>query len=166
MGVRPDTRFDYVAPILRTIRTRIFHVGGVGAGHLIKLVNNMLSAVQTAASLEVLAFVANNGVDPGRAVEILAANSGRNFYLETFVTSHVLTGTLIRGSRSMCSTRTRSSLADSGAESGVPMLFGSLARDLYLISINELGRHADGNAIAVTMDRLAGSHLVPADRAS
>ncbi len=161
-----DAQFDFVAPVLRTISTRIFHAGGIGAGHLIKLVNNMLSVVQTAASLEVLALVANNGVDPGRAVEIILANSGRNFYLETFVASHVLTGNLNSGFALEVLHKDAKLACRIGVESGVPMLFGSLARDIYQIAINELGSYADGNAIAVVMDRLACSHLVPGDQSA
>jgi 3-hydroxyisobutyrate dehydrogenase len=158
-----DAHFKQVAPILRTISTKVFHAGDIGAGHLVKLVNNMLSAVQTTASLEVLALAAKNGVDPGRAVDIILANSGRNYYLETFVKSHVLTGNLSSGFTLEVLHKDTRLACRLGAESGVPMLFGSLARDVYQISINGLGSHADGNAIAVAMDRFAASHLVPGD---
>jgi DNA-binding NarL/FixJ family response regulator len=55
-----DQLFDAIkagaaAFILKDISPNIFHVGGVGAGHAMKLVNNMLSGAQRLLSFEGLA---------------------------------------------------------------------------------------------------------------
>ena len=42
----PADLFARVEPVLRAISGNVFHVGEVGAGHVMKVVNNLLSAAQ------------------------------------------------------------------------------------------------------------------------
>ena len=65
-------------PVLACMGKNIFHAGPVGAGHAIKLVNNMCSGGILALTIEAVAVAARAGVDPTRAVEILQASSGRS----------------------------------------------------------------------------------------
>jgi 3-hydroxyisobutyrate dehydrogenase len=55
---------------------------------------------------------------------------------------------------------------DLGSASGVPLLFGNLARELYQICISEKGADAQVHTAALVMDRLAGTHVVPPARAA
>ncbi len=50
---------------------------------------------------------------------------------------------------------------DLGIASGVPMLFGNIAREFYQICISELGKEAQVQAAALVMDRMAGTEVVP-----
>jgi 3-hydroxyisobutyrate dehydrogenase len=65
-------------PVLARMGKNIFHAGPVGAGHAIKLVNNMCSGGILALTIEAVAVAARAGVDPQRAVEIIQASSGRS----------------------------------------------------------------------------------------
>jgi 3-hydroxyisobutyrate dehydrogenase len=153
--------FDTVAPVLEAISSRIFHAGGTGAGHMVKLVNNLVSVVQSAGSLEAMALVAKNGVDPARALEILLQTSADNQYLSKFVAAQILTGDLDSGFTVEVLHKDAKLACRLGSESGVPMLFGAAARDIYQVAVNMLGANADGSALALAIDRLAGTHLVP-----
>ena len=62
-----------IAPVLAAISPHVFHAGDVGAGQAMKLVNNLVSGAQRLLSLEGMALAAKNGVEPARALEILAA---------------------------------------------------------------------------------------------
>ena len=65
-------------PLLERMGKRIFHVGPVSTGHAMKLVNNITSAACLAATAEAIAVATRAGIDPARAVEIIAASSGRS----------------------------------------------------------------------------------------
>jgi 3-hydroxyisobutyrate dehydrogenase len=162
VGASPE-QYAVIDPVLRAISPNIFHAGEVGAGHVVKLANNMLSGVYRAVSLEALALAEKNGVDPERALDIILASSGRNFYLETFVRSHVLSGKLASGFTLGLLHKDVKLACQLGTESGVPMYFGSLAKEFYQVCINDQGREAEVNAAALVMDRLAGTHVVPTD---
>src|SRR5258708_4538097 len=64
-------------PVLARMGKNIFHAGPVGAGHAIKLVNNMCSGGILALTIEAVAVAARSRVDPAPAVEIIDAPSRR-----------------------------------------------------------------------------------------
>jgi 3-hydroxyisobutyrate dehydrogenase len=65
-------------PLLELMGRNIFHVGGVGTGHAMKIVNNVLSATCLTATAEALVVAMRAGIDPVRATEILAVSTGRS----------------------------------------------------------------------------------------
>jgi 3-hydroxyisobutyrate dehydrogenase len=159
VGASPEM-FARVEPILRGISDRVFHAGDIGAGHTVKLVNNHISLAQTAASLELLALAAKNGVDPHRAWEILCATES-NAFLDAFVAPQILSGALDSGFTLEIRAKDAALTCRLGAESGAPMLLGTAARDLYHMAVNMLGASADGNALACIIDGMSGTALVP-----
>lgn len=157
-----ESQYDKVVPILRAISPNVFHAGGIGAGHVTKLANNMLSAVNRMVSLEALTLAAKNGVDPKKALEIFLASSGRNFHLETFV-ADILAGHLTSGFTVGLLHKDIRLACQMGVDADVPMHLGNQVKDFYQICVNEMGREADVNVAALMMDRFAGSHIVPVD---
>jgi 3-hydroxyisobutyrate dehydrogenase len=67
-----------VEPILAAISAKRVHVGPVGAGHVTKIINNMLTGVHLLAASEAVRAAEANGVDPEKLVEALNGGSGRN----------------------------------------------------------------------------------------
>ena len=71
--------FDQVRPVLAAYCENIFHVGGPGAGHVIKLLNNFIGQAICTATAEAFAVGALAGIQPARLVEVVSAggvNSG------------------------------------------------------------------------------------------
>jgi 3-hydroxyisobutyrate dehydrogenase len=58
-------------PVLRPMSRDIVHLGPVGSGARMKLVNNITSAVQAAALAEALAFIEACGLETGPAMSVL-----------------------------------------------------------------------------------------------
>ena len=48
-----------------------------------------------------------------------------------------------------------------GIDSGVPMFFGNVARELYQLSISQMGRDSQVDTVGRVFDRLAGTQVVP-----
>ena len=71
--------FEEIEPVLKAFCENIFHVGDVGAGHKIKLINNCAAIGQMALIAEALTACAKLGVDPKKYFQLVspgAANSG------------------------------------------------------------------------------------------
>ncbi|NML85527.1 NAD(P)-dependent oxidoreductase [Polaromonas sp.] len=71
--------FDRIAPVLAAYCENIFHVGGPGAGHVIKLLNNFIGQAICTATAEAFAVGALAGIEPRKLVEVITAgavNSG------------------------------------------------------------------------------------------
>jgi 3-hydroxyisobutyrate dehydrogenase len=76
-----DEAFQRARPVLAGIGTQIFHVGDVGAGHVAKLVNNMMSIVNGLVAMEAMVVGAKGGVDVSRLLEVVEAGTGGSFAL-------------------------------------------------------------------------------------
>jgi len=66
---------DKIDPILRTMGRDVVHVGPVGSGARLKLINNFLSGVQTAALAEALSMIERSGLDLQKALGVLTAGA-------------------------------------------------------------------------------------------
>lgn len=74
-----DATFREIEPALKAFCENIFHVGEVGVGHKIKLINNCAAIGQMALIAEALIACAKLGVDPKKYFALVssgAANSG------------------------------------------------------------------------------------------
>jgi 3-hydroxyisobutyrate dehydrogenase-like beta-hydroxyacid dehydrogenase len=71
--------FASLEPVLRCFAENVFHVGGPGAGHIIKLLNNFIAQAICTATAEAFAVGQRAGVDLHKLVELISAgavNSG------------------------------------------------------------------------------------------
>jgi 3-hydroxyisobutyrate dehydrogenase len=80
-----------VQAILATFAHKIVHVGPVGAGHALKAVNNALLATHIWSLAEGLLALERAGVDPGVALDVINASSGRSNASENLFPQRVLT---------------------------------------------------------------------------
>lgn len=74
-----DETFARIEPVLRGFAENVFHVGGPGAGHIIKLLNNFIAQAICTATAEAFAVGQRAGVDLAQLVALVSAggvNSG------------------------------------------------------------------------------------------
>jgi len=69
-------------PVLESILPRSFHVGAAGQAMLLKLVANLLIAVNSAAAAEALNLARRGGLDVARSLEVLVASAATSRMLE------------------------------------------------------------------------------------
>jgi 3-hydroxyisobutyrate dehydrogenase-like beta-hydroxyacid dehydrogenase len=78
IGADAET-FARLEPVLRAFAENVFHVGGPGAGHIVKLLNNFIAQAICTATAEAFAVGQRAGIDPKKLVELVsvgAVNSG------------------------------------------------------------------------------------------
>jgi 3-hydroxyisobutyrate dehydrogenase len=71
-----------VEPLLACMTGTRVHVGGPGAGHAVKALNNLLSAAGIAIAAEAIEVGSRFGVDAERMIEVFNSSSGRNWATE------------------------------------------------------------------------------------
>ncbi len=79
---------DRVRPVLEPLGRAMFHVGELGLGNTMKLLNSLIAYTTTWVSLEGLSMAAKAGVPVPDAVEILRTAGASNFYLDRMVETH------------------------------------------------------------------------------
>jgi 3-hydroxyisobutyrate dehydrogenase-like beta-hydroxyacid dehydrogenase len=84
--------FRRIEPLLKTFASEITHCGGVGAGQLTKILNNMVLFETGVALAEALALARRGGLDPALLLSTLAKGSADSFALRNHGMKAMLPG--------------------------------------------------------------------------
>ncbi|WP_417828506.1 NAD(P)-dependent oxidoreductase [Thalassospira sp.] len=87
-----DAAFAKAMPVLSVLGGKITHVGPVGAGHAVKIINNMLVATHLLTMREAVELGKAAGVDTNHLITALNAGSGRSAISEVNYPKWVLNG--------------------------------------------------------------------------
>jgi 3-hydroxyisobutyrate dehydrogenase-like beta-hydroxyacid dehydrogenase len=74
--------FERARPLFEAMGKLVLHVGPQGHGSMIKLINNTLAAVNTAAAAEGIALGRQAGLDLDKLLEVVGAGSGASAMLD------------------------------------------------------------------------------------
>jgi 2-hydroxymethylglutarate dehydrogenase len=83
VGASPEA-FAHCLPVFKAMGERIIRVGEVGAGHVAKLVNNMMTIGNAIVAMEAMVVGTKAGVDPQTLLEVAQAGTGGSFSLNLF----------------------------------------------------------------------------------
>lgn len=67
---------EQARPVLSTYASRINHMGPLGAGQTLKLLNNLLFATNVKQAEEILSLAGEQGLDPKQAAQVICQSSG------------------------------------------------------------------------------------------
>jgi 3-hydroxyisobutyrate dehydrogenase-like beta-hydroxyacid dehydrogenase len=77
-----DEAVGRVRPVLEPLGRATFHVGALGLGNTMKLLNSLIAFTTTWVSLEGLSFATKAGIQVQDAVEILRTAGASNFFID------------------------------------------------------------------------------------
>jgi 3-hydroxyisobutyrate dehydrogenase-like beta-hydroxyacid dehydrogenase len=155
-GAQPD--FDRSQPLLEALGEVIVHVGELGQGQMLKLINNSLGAANAAALAEALVLASSSGLDLDDFTRVTAAGSGASAQLDLksapmrdhdytpmFKTAHLLKDVRL--------------CLEEAQAAGVPFPSAAHARDLLTASIGRGHGEQDYAAIIESAEGLAGRRI-------
>jgi 3-hydroxyisobutyrate dehydrogenase-like beta-hydroxyacid dehydrogenase len=150
--------FARARPLLETMGRTIVHVGELGQGEMLKLINNSLGAANAAAVAEALLLAKATGVDLDALEEVVAAGSGasaqlqlkagamrRHDYKTLFKTEHMLKDVRL--------------CLEEAQAAGVPFPAAAHARDLLTATLGRGYGAEDYSAVIEAAEGLAGRRL-------
>jgi 3-hydroxyisobutyrate dehydrogenase len=82
VGAEPAD-LDRVMPLFDVMGKQVFHLGGRGAGHTMKCLNNMITAMTFMATTEGLAVGKKMGLDPDVMTDVLNVSTGGSWISQT-----------------------------------------------------------------------------------
>jgi 3-hydroxyisobutyrate dehydrogenase-like beta-hydroxyacid dehydrogenase len=91
VGAEPEV-FATIEPVLRAFAENIFHVGGPGAGHMFKLINNFFAMGQAALIAEAVVAASKAGLEIETLFKIVSVGAPNSGIFQMLVSS-VLAGT-------------------------------------------------------------------------
>ena len=84
-----DESLQRVTPLLEIMGKQIFHLGPVGAGHAMKCINNLITAVTLLATAEGLTIGKKFGLDPEVMVDVLNVSTGGSWVARTHIKQRI-----------------------------------------------------------------------------
>ena len=154
MAGGPMALYEKVRPYLESISPNVFHCGDVGAGHTMKLINNVISASCRIATFEAITMGAKNGLSLEKMVEVLAKGSAQNSAI-TNQLPRMMQGREPTFSLELLHKDVRLA-CQLGTDSGAPMYVPNLVREFLQTAIQVLGGDAGSNQVLQIMERNAG----------
>jgi 3-hydroxyisobutyrate dehydrogenase len=158
MAAGDDEALDRAEPVLSALG-RIHRVGPSGAGHALKALNNLLSAVNLAAVAEVMLAGQAFGLEPAVMLEVINASTGRNHASQTKLPDHVLPGSFDSGFALRLMLKDIRIAAGLQAEAGGPAPFGTACRELWERAEADLPKGADTVEVVRWLEEAAGREL-------
>lgn len=147
--------FEQCLPVFNVLGSRIIHVGGNGAGQVVKSCNQVLAAATMAALGEALVMGTKAGVDPAKIVEVLSAGYARCGALD-IRGEQLVQRNFEPGFMTQLQYKDLNLALELSAGIEAPMPVASQVRELYKICIAQ-GRGAeDHSGIIKVFEQLAG----------
>lgn len=151
-----DELFRRALPHLECIGSKIDHVGAVGSGDGVKLVNNLLLGVNMAALAEAMVLGVKAGIAPEVLNAIIGKSSGASYALAAKYEKFFSKGNFEPGFMIDLQYKDLQLAVDTAKDLGVPLLLGNVAQQIYETArAKGLGRE-DISAVIKLGEELAG----------
>ena len=135
---------------------KIFHVGPVGAGEVVKLVNQHLCGVIAAAALESFVLGVKAGADVETMARVVGVSSGANWQLDNPIRLRAFSGTFEPGFFTDLMAKDLRLVLETGDELSVPLALAAAAKQMYEAArAMGYGRN-DYTAVVRPLEQLAG----------
>lgn len=134
---------------------KTFHVGPLGSGLAMKLVNNMLVQVNTVAVAEALVLGVKAGLDPKTMYEVVRVSTGGSAAWELRV-PRILSGDYVPGGTIDISYKDQELETAFAKRLGVPVLLANVSQQVYQMARAQGLNKQDGSAIVKVFEQLAG----------
>jgi 3-hydroxyisobutyrate dehydrogenase len=117
-------------PVLMALATEIHHVGPLGSGLIVKLVNNVMSMGNMVVAAEAMVLGVKAGMDPRQLFDILSTSGGRSHHFLKRM-PNVLAGDFTPNFSIALSKKDVSLALGLAAGLGFPMIVASAVRQVY-----------------------------------
>jgi 3-hydroxyisobutyrate dehydrogenase-like beta-hydroxyacid dehydrogenase len=142
---------------------RSFHVGPLGSGLAMKLVNNMLVQVNTVAVAEAMVLGVKAGLDPQTIYEVVRVSTGASAAWELRV-PRILAGDFEPGGTIDISYKDQELETAFAKRLGVPLLLANLTQQIYQMARAQGLNKQDGAAVVKIFEQMAGVSVKGTER--
>ncbi len=142
--------------LLESFGDKIFYVGDHGAGHLVKALNNLLSATTLASAAEAALLARRAGVAPDAFVEVINASNGRSYSTEVKFPRYILNRTFDDGFALGLMSKDLKIALETATEMEFPMPIGSALAQIWELAMARGYGQENHTAIYAFLEDLLG----------
>jgi 3-hydroxyisobutyrate dehydrogenase len=157
IGCGSEDLLARVTPVLSAMGSQLFVLGGLGNGHAMKAINNIVAGATMIAVAEGLALGESFGLDPAKMVDVFNASTGRSFVTELVAKEHVITGRFATGFALGLLAKDVRIAADLGEDIAMDLPLFRLARERFAFAREAEGATSDSSRAFVALGAAAKS---------
>ncbi len=150
---------DKVRPYLDSYAGNIAHVGGSGSGQVVKLANNLITAINIVALGEALTTTVQAGVDLDTAIAVLTKSSANSNVLSNYFPRTLFTAERPTGFALDFMHKDLGLFLDAAGRGPIPVPVSSLVRDLFSIGRQQGRGGKDFTSVVEFYEDFAGIRL-------
>ena len=151
--------FEDARIVLEDIGSQIFHVGGIGAGHTAKAVNNLITATTLAITSEAMALGVKMGVNAQALLNVINAGSGRSAASETKFPQQILSRKFVPGFSIALMCKDVGIALGMAHDVDSPALISAAVHELWKRGVEQGRGDMDHSAIALVVEEMAGVQI-------
>jgi 3-hydroxyisobutyrate dehydrogenase-like beta-hydroxyacid dehydrogenase len=153
-----DEAVARVRPVLDPLGRATFHLGPLGLGNTMKLVNSLIAFTTTWVSLEGLSLALKAGIPVSTAAEVLRTGGATNFFIERQVETIGARGRPAAFALELAA-KDAGLIVETGQDLGVPTPAGATIRQILLDAVADGFGPADWSDLAAVAEQAAGIQL-------
>lgn len=157
VGCADGELLEEIRPVLSAMGSQLFVLGGLGNGHAMKAINNMIAGATMVAAAEGLALGERFGLEPATMVEVLNASTGRSFVTELVAKEHVVPRRFATGFALGLLAKDVRIAADLGEDLALDLPLFRLARERMALAREMEGSGSDSSRAFVAIGAAASS---------
>ena len=154
----PLDAFERVRPSLESISPNVIHCGDIGNGHVVKLVNNTIAAVNRIGMLEAVAMGRKYGLSLATMSDVINKSSGRSAATERALPA-LIAGTSSSNFALALMLKDVSLATQLGSNCGAPMLVHGLVRGMLQAGLYEQGSDANFDDMSSVVENMSDVKL-------
>jgi 3-hydroxyisobutyrate dehydrogenase len=156
IGADDQAALERVRPVLNVLGKTHFLVGGCGAGHAMKALNNFMAGTGFLAAVEALVIGRQFGLDPEVMIDVINVSTGRNFHSANVIKQDVISRRF--GTKFLLGLMAKDVkiAADLAEDLGAHAPLCRLSRDLFQRAREAIGADADHSEAVKHWEALNG----------
>jgi len=150
-----------VRPLLDRMGRAVHHVGPLGAGHTMKCLNNLITALNFVATMEGLVVGKRCGLDPAAMVEVLNASTGGSWITRNHIAQRVLSRSFDDPFKLELMLKDVGIALDLARDRQLPTPLSALAQQLWRAAALEAAPGASVSELARWIERQTHTEVTP-----
>ena len=153
---------ERVRPLLEAMGKAVFHLGPLGAGHAMKCLNNLVTAINFVAVTEGLAIGKRYGLDPAAMVDVLDQSTGMSWISRTHIRQRVLSRSFDDPFKLSLMLKDIGIATQLARSVDVPAPLSALNQELWRAAAADAAPDASVSELARWVERLTKTEIAPA----
>ena len=152
-------QYDRVLPVLESVGKKVVYAGPVGAGAVVKLMNQLLVAINLAGAAEAMVLGVKAGVDPQLLYDVIASATGNSFQLQRCFPDLIMKGKFDAMFSVDLLHKDVALGVEVGKDTRVRLLMSALALQIFEEAREAGFGEQDIAAVIRPLEQLAGAHV-------